>query len=63
MEVAFAFISSTVISSDIVKPITITAGSKAVIFLRAASESGLFFSESKNLQGSSGDVEEENNDI
>ncbi|KPA86686.1 hypothetical protein ABB37_00782 [Leptomonas pyrrhocoris] len=46
------------------EPITVPAGARVGIFLHTTSGSGvLFFSENEGLQGQTGDVEEENDDI
>jgi hypothetical protein len=46
------------------EPITVPAGARVGIFLHTTSGSGvLFFSENEGLQGKTGDVEEENDDI
>ncbi|KAG5493013.1 hypothetical protein JKF63_01594 [Porcisia hertigi] len=46
------------------EPITVPFGTRAGIFLHTTSGSGvLFFSENEGLQGKTGDVEEENDDI
>lgn len=52
------------VSLEDFEPITVPAGARVGIFLHTTSGSGvLFFSENEGLQGKTGDVEEENDDI
>ncbi|KAG5467679.1 hypothetical protein CUR178_01326 [Leishmania enriettii] len=52
------------VTLDNFEPITVPAGARVGIFLHTTSGSGvLFFSENEGLQGKTGDVEEENDDI